>query len=264
MEKNEHLNQAGSLIYEHYPEILNTVAASLDNEDTKRGLDHLLHIIEGRVFNGDRSLTYQGVKNAGYEKGKHDSACFQELVELFPYISEGIWNYISNINDDYVLTMDERLRLNKEVELTILHYNAGYTNGYASKVDNENNNFNQKLNELSVPIIKVDNNIGVCPLIGDIDSDRASVLMSKTLNNVSEEHIDYLILDLTGMGHVNELVAKYLFDIVNSMELIGTNIIFTGIHKQLAMTAISLNINLGDKKIYQTVADALKSINKST
>lgn len=163
-----------------------------------------------------------------------------------------------------MLTMDERLRLTKEIELTILHYNAGYTNGYVDMIGNDRNQtLNLKLNELSVPIIKVEDNIGVCPLIGEIDANRASVLMSKTLNSVSEDRIDHLILDLTGLGTVDQLVAKYLFDVVNSMELIGTQIIFTGINKQLAMTAVSLGIDLGDKNIHQTVKDAMRSINKT-
>jgi rsbT co-antagonist protein RsbR len=261
MEKNEQLNQAGSLIHEHYSEILTTITASLNNHDTVRGVDHLLHIIEERVFYGDDSLTYQDIRQAGFESG-NGSTSFQDTIEQFPYLSEGICNYISSLHDE-CLTMDERLRLSNEIEQTILYYNAGYTKGYTSRINEMNHSFSQKLNELSVPIIKVDHNIGVCPIIGDIDSERASIIMNKTLNNVSKENIEYLILDLTGMGHVDELVAQYLFNIVQSMELIGTKVIFTGIHKQLAMTAVSLDLKLGDKNIYQTVADAMHSINKS-
>ncbi|OES45866.1 hypothetical protein BA724_02085 [Domibacillus iocasae] len=116
--------------------------------------------------------------------------------------------------------------------------------------------------ELSIPVIKVDEAIGVLPLIGDIDTKRAQELMDKALTKSSELSLEYIVIDLSGVPIIDTMVADRIFKVINALSLLGIKALLTGIRPEIAQTMINLgvNVNTSDIPVYSSLQKALKSL----
>jgi rsbT co-antagonist protein RsbR len=99
------------------------------------------------------------------------------------------------------------------------------------------------IQELSTPIIPVMDRIIVMPLVGSIDSMRASDIMRTLLAGISEHRAKVVILDITGVAIVDTGVAAYLDKIVQAARLKGARTIITGISDAVAETIVDLGID---------------------
>ncbi|MDM8520428.1 PAS domain-containing protein [Anaerolineales bacterium HSG6] len=99
------------------------------------------------------------------------------------------------------------------------------------------------IQELSVPIIPVMDQIIIMPLIGSIDSMRASDLMRALLAGISEYRAKVVILDITGVAIVDTGVAAHLDKTIQAARLKGARTIVTGISDAVAETIIDLGID---------------------
>jgi rsbT co-antagonist protein RsbR len=111
---------------------------------------------------------------------------------------------------------------------------------------------------LSAPLLQVWDGVIALPLIGLLDSARASVLMERLLARIGETRSHHAILDLTGVDVVDSAVAKNLQDLLQAMKLLGTRALVTGIHPAVARTMVAIGLDLPGVIIRSTMQDALK------
>jgi rsbT co-antagonist protein RsbR len=114
--------------------------------------------------------------------------------------------------------------------------------------------------ELSVPVIPLTKGVGVLPLIGNIDTERAQLLMEETLSNSSKLNLNHLIFDLSGVLIVDTMVAQQLFQVFDALKLTGVETILTGIRPEVAQTMVSLGLALHGITIKSNLEQALKYI----
>jgi rsbT co-antagonist protein RsbR len=114
--------------------------------------------------------------------------------------------------------------------------------------------------ELSVPVIPFTKGVGVLPLIGNIDTERARLLMEETLNNSRKLNLHHLIFDLSGVLIVDTMVAQQLFQVFDALKLIGVETILTGIRPEVAQTMVSLGLVLQGLTVKSNLEQALKHI----
>ncbi|OES45834.1 STAS domain-containing protein [Domibacillus iocasae] len=116
--------------------------------------------------------------------------------------------------------------------------------------------------ELSIPVIKVAETVGVLPLIGDIDTKRAQELMDKAMAKSSELSLEYIVIDLSGVPIIDTMVADRIFKVINGLSLLGIKALLTGIRPEIAQTMINLgvNVNTSDIPVYSSLQKALKSL----
>jgi DNA-binding response OmpR family regulator/anti-anti-sigma regulatory factor len=106
----------------------------------------------------------------------------------------------------------------------------------------------EKLLELSTPLIPITDEILVMPLIGTMDVGRAGQAIETALRGAGERGGKYLIIDLTGVKTVDETVANMLVQTVQTargLRLLGTRAVITGIRPEVAQTLIRLTLHLG-------------------
>lgn len=101
------------------------------------------------------------------------------------------------------------------------------------------------LYELSTPLIPIAENVVIMPLIGTIDSRRATQVLETLLTGVAANHATSAILDITGVQIVDTHVANALVRAAQAVQLLGTQVILTGIRPDVAETMVSLGIDLG-------------------
>lgn len=114
--------------------------------------------------------------------------------------------------------------------------------------------------ELSVPVVPLWNGIAILPLVGDIDTERARLLMEETLREAVRLKLSSLILDLSGVAIVDTMVADQLFNVISGLELIGVKTTLTGIRPEIAQTVVSLGIDFSNVLIKANLKQALTDL----
>ncbi len=99
------------------------------------------------------------------------------------------------------------------------------------------------LQELSVPIIPVMDQIIVMPLIGGIDTMRAKDVMRTLLQGIGDYRAKVVIVDMTGVPLVDSGVASHLNKTIQAARLKGARTIITGLSDAVAETIIDLGID---------------------
>lgn len=116
------------------------------------------------------------------------------------------------------------------------------------------------LEELSVPVVPIMDQIAVIPLIGTIDTNRAQLLMENSLKEGTRLSVKYLILDVSGVPVIDTMVADQLYKIISALKLVGIEGIITGIRPELAQTIIKLGINFSKVSTQATLKNALQQL----
>lgn len=114
--------------------------------------------------------------------------------------------------------------------------------------------------ELSVPIVSINDDTGILPLVGTIDHDRAMILQERTLKNASEKQLKNLIIDLSGLHTTDTFVAQQLFNLFDALSLLGIKPIVSGISPAIAQTLVHLGLTFGRIKSFATLKQALAHI----
>ncbi|WP_047152115.1 STAS domain-containing protein [Aneurinibacillus tyrosinisolvens] len=121
------------------------------------------------------------------------------------------------------------------------------------KVAERTKELNTLIQDLSVPVIPVLDNVLVIPLIAKYDAKRAEELMEKALFGVTEHQAKYLILDLTGLKGVDEYTIALLHKLVQSTALVGATCILVGISPELSVEIVNSNFSINEIICFSTL-----------
>ncbi len=115
----------------------------------------------------------------------------------------------------------------------------------------------EMINELSSPVIKLNSNVGLLPLVGDIDTARAKLILEKTLKQCSDKRINHLLIDLSGVVMIDTMVAHQIFQIIDALSLIGVKTTLSGIRPEIAQTAVQLGLGFDNVSVVSTLSNAI-------
>ncbi|KNH16150.1 anti-sigma-factor antagonist [Priestia megaterium] len=115
--------------------------------------------------------------------------------------------------------------------------------------------------ELSVPVVPITKGIAILPLIGEVDTERAMLLLEETLKKANELKLSHLLFDLSGVMIVDTMVAHQIFKIVDAVGLLGVKTILIGIRPEVAQTMIQLGIDFSKITIKANLEQALLGLN---
>ncbi|MGB8268082.1 MAG: STAS domain-containing protein [Priestia megaterium] len=115
--------------------------------------------------------------------------------------------------------------------------------------------------ELSVPVVPITKGIAILPLIGEVDPERATLLLEETLKKANELKLSHLLFDLSGVMIVDTMVAHQIFKIVDALGLLGVKTILIGIRPEVAQTMIQLGIDFSEITIKANLEQALLGLN---
>jgi rsbT co-antagonist protein RsbR len=100
------------------------------------------------------------------------------------------------------------------------------------------------LQELTTPLIPINDQVMVMPLIGVVDSMRAQQVLETLLEGISRSRSRFAILDITGVSTVDTQVANALIRAAKAVRLLGAQMVLSGIRPEVAQTVISLGVDL--------------------
>lgn len=100
------------------------------------------------------------------------------------------------------------------------------------------------LRELSTPLLPIASKVVLMPIIGAIDSRRAQQVLEALLQGVAEHNAEVAIVDITGVQVVDTQVANAFIQAARAVQLLGAQVILTGIRPEVAQTLVQLGVDL--------------------
>ncbi|MCH0568279.1 PAS domain S-box protein [Streptomyces sp. MUM 136J] len=112
--------------------------------------------------------------------------------------------------------------------------------------------------ELSTPVIQVWDKVLALPIIGTLDTLRATRLTEGLLEKIAQSQAEVAILDISGVPTIDTQVAQHLLKTVQAASLMGTVSILSGVRPETAQSMVHLGIDIGRLRSRNTLQDALQ------
>jgi len=145
-------------------------------------------------------------------------------------------------------------RYNLVVDKAVHWVSKSYMKDYIDKIQSAQ----YAIDELSIPVVRITKEIGVIPLVGEIDTHRAQILMENALKQGNTYRLSWLIIDLSAVPIIDTMVADQLFKVVAALKLIGIDVVLSGIRSEIALTMVQLGVKLNDIVTFNTLYRALE------
>jgi rsbT co-antagonist protein RsbR len=118
----------------------------------------------------------------------------------------------------------------------------------------------EELIELSTPVIDVWEGVLTVPILGSLDSERASRISEALLTEIVEKRAEFAIIDISGISAVDSAVADRIIRTAKAVRLVGAEAILTGVGVEIAQTIADLGIEMESLKTMSTLKDGLKYV----
>jgi rsbT co-antagonist protein RsbR len=128
------------------------------------------------------------------------------------------------------------------------------------EIAQDEEHINELIMELSSPVISLNREIALLPLVGDIDTTRAKIMLESTLQQCASLGVNELLLDLSGVVMIDTMVAQQLFQLIKALDLIGVKTTLSGVRPEIAQTSVQLGISFDKVTIKSTLSSAIKPI----
>jgi len=119
------------------------------------------------------------------------------------------------------------------------------------------------LDAVSVPVIPIADGIVILPLMGEIDSQRATLIMRSLLQGITAHDAEIVIIDITSVPLVDTGVAAYFNQAIQAAKLKGAHTILTGISEAVAETIVDLGIDWSNIETLPSLQEGLLSALKT-
>jgi rsbT co-antagonist protein RsbR len=243
------------------------------------------------VYASDNIAVINSVKQQNYEFHKHfcevfikdETIFFDELEQWIVEIAqdeEHINTPIEFILREFFRTQEQYLDLmNDFEELHKVKYSSNEIKAWNRTIiktfsevmiwfTEEYNQHSQKrlqaqqelIMELSSPVISLNREIALLPLVGDIDTTRAKIMLESTLQQCASLGVNELLLDLSGVVMIDTMVAQQLFQLIKALDLIGVKTTLSGVRPEIAQTSVQLGLSFDKVTIKSTLSSAIKAI----
>ena len=185
-----------------------------------------------------------------------------EAIKSVSQYRKYIWDAISNIAEEEDLSRQSIIKMAQQIDPLIDHAVYIFSTGYVEHHKQTLKEATDSFLELSAPIVPLLDDMAVMPLVGDIDTYRAQVILDTVLNKSTQWKIGTLFIDLSGVTVVDTQVAQEIIKITNSLILLGVKPILTGIRPEIAHTMVQLGITMEVKTkatLKQAISDYINN-----
>ncbi len=227
--------------------------------------EHLLSIDEMKVFFADNDLlTRVKARQKAYflrlTQGSYDIEYAEERLKIgatherinlpvkfylsmYSFYLRAVWKHIFETDkehpDETMMTFFSLMKLIfLDISLTIDTY-----------IDSREQTIKalqqEVIRELSTPVLPFREGMLLLPIIGQIDSPRARQLTEHLLMAIRANRAKVIVIDITGVATVDSRVANHLVQTVDAARLMGAKVVISGISPEIALTMVTLGIDLG-------------------
>ncbi|MCE4051915.1 MULTISPECIES: STAS domain-containing protein [Bacillaceae] len=259
---SENIKHLGNLLLQNSQEIALTVHKRRIEGESSEKLAQISSV-EGEILQlrahfvslfGKSLLNYPDLKGArslftdwGISTGANlssEGVPLDEALKDVSFYRTAIWEVLKTEMKEKDYSIDEAFEVKDIIDplldYALYNFSLSYVDSYANTLNNSRKAFL----ELSVPVVPITENIAILPLIGDLDTERAQLLMEETLVKTRDMGISHLIIDISGVIIIDTMVANELFKLMDALRLLGIGTIFSGVRPEIAQTMVSLGLDI--------------------
>ncbi|MFC4801663.1 ATP-binding protein [Neobacillus sp. GCM10023253] len=203
----------------------------------------VLYVVEGREH---ELISF--AKQEGMAWAKH-SLTLAFKLEWIQAIRRTLWDFLYNfdafnkLETDRITFFSLEKSINELIDQFLTHFFITYTKYKDELLENQ-----RKLVEnLSVPIIPINKEICILPLIGTLDDLRISTIQDKVLTEIEYRQIQTLIIDLSGVASMEKEAARNFVQIIQGFSMMGCKTILTGMRAEIVKSLISSGVDISHK-----------------
>ncbi|PLR85336.1 hypothetical protein CVD25_06335 [Bacillus canaveralius] len=248
---------AGSLMYS--PDAPEEVVNRL------REQNGLTVVAVSKVFLDSENVFNEYIENWASEVGKdraNSSVPIFEVIHHVKVFRDIYWKQVKN----YFLEHQKDAHLEE-----IFHWSSRVNSAFDTIIEKFSEHYYRAtldmlvsqqalIQELSSPVIPISDDIGVLPLIGDIDTRRAKIILESTLNQCIQKQVKHLFIDLSGVIIIDTMVAQQIFQVIAALRIVGVKTTLSGLRPEVAQIATQLGVNFKDVDIQNNLARALRKL----
>ncbi len=114
------------------------------------------------------------------------------------------------------------------------------------------------LDALATPVLEVDEGVLVVPIVGLVDTQRASQIAEHLLHEVVRQQASWVVIDATGVEVVDTATAAALARVVAAVELLGARCVASGLSATVVQTMVELGVDLARLETHRSLRQALE------
>ncbi len=112
------------------------------------------------------------------------------------------------------------------------------------ELTSEFENQTRALSEMSIPVTQLWDRVLFLPVVGIIDDQRAQAMMRAVLSSIAKVQAQVLILDISGVGELQERAANHLVEIAKAAQIMGCRPVISGVSPDVARTIVNIGANV--------------------
>lgn len=211
--------------------------------------------VSGKVTDSKKTIFEWG-ENIGM-LAVHSGQPLDTTLESTSFYREVIWDFIKEEGSLQSMSLDSVLHISMTINPMIDYAVQAFSKSYVKNYREMSEQFHLSLQELSVPVVPLFPGVAVLPVVGDIDTNRAKLLLESTLQQCLDHEITSLVIDLSGVSYIDTMVAHRLFQLVSTLKLLGVKTTLTGLSPEIAQTSVSLNLDFDEITLKGNLLQAL-------
>ncbi|TMU86944.1 STAS domain-containing protein [Bacillus sp. BHET2] len=217
----------------------------------------------GESLYKDTKDSLQKIKEWTEDVGKialENGLPLNESLKTLSAFRMAIWDIFTEQLNDQQISASLMLQVNKEMNPLLDEVAFLLNEVFRTQQKNQLALIHSAMDELSAPVVPINDKIAILPLIGDIDTHRASAVMETALKKSSELQLDYLFIDISGVAIMDTMVSHNIYQIVNALKMMGVKSVLTGIRPEVAHALGNLGITFEELKTSSSLKKALEDI----
>lgn len=197
------------------------------------------------------------------EKRANDQVPILESIQQLNSVREILVSYMENFLEESQtesFPVSEIFHWNRMVHYAFDHFVHIFIEHYDKYKHTQLSAQLETIYELSSPVIPITKGVAVLPIIGDIDTRRAQIILETALHECNDNRFTDLFIDLSGVPLIDTMVAHQIFQVIHALKLIGVKGYLSGLRPEVAQTAIQLGVDFSHIPIFNNLASALSKI----
>ncbi|WP_096155307.1 MULTISPECIES: STAS domain-containing protein [Bacillus] len=168
------------------------------------------------------------------------------------------WNFLQQEGERLHLKLEELAYQFEQIDEVFNIIVFGFSQAFTKATDDKILETKARFLRLSVPIVPLLNGIAVLPLIGELDDERASILIEETLDKCKNLQINKLIIDFSGVYIVDQTVIHTIDLLIRALKLIGITPAITGLRAELSLQFVQSHLTLSDIELKGSLEQILE------
>jgi rsbT co-antagonist protein RsbR len=211
----------------------------------------------------DKQKTENKIISWGEETGKYLfnlGASLDEALKDASYYRVHIWRVIKKKIENQRMSISTVFEvisiIDPLLDKAAYHFSLTYINSYQETFEKNK----EDILELSAPVVPLTKGLAILPLVGNVNIERANVIMGKTLSSAVKLKLKTIIVDLSGILIVDTVVAEQLFRIIDTLKVVGVQTVITGIRPEIAQLIVSKGIVFNNVEIKANLRQAIQEL----